>query len=283
MSNPLGTLYIVATPIGHLADITQRALSILNSVSVIAAEDTRHSSYLLKHYQIKTPLIAYHEHNESTRSPELVERLLKGDSIALISDAGTPLISDPGYRLVQLACQAGIAITPIPGPCALIAALSASGLATQGFVFDGFLPSKSTARQQHLRELSSETRSLVFYEAPHRILATIQDMLEIFGIERYAVIARELTKTFETIHGDKLGNLQAWLKNDHNQQRGEFVVIVAGAIPKDKADNSAEIERVLDLLLAELPLKQAASLAAKLLNMPKNLLYKLALAKSQGV
>jgi len=271
-------LYIVATPIGNLGDMSARAIETLKSVDYIAAEDTRHSHKLLVHFAIHTPVLSLHEHNESERSEKLLENLLnKGQTIALISDAGTPLISDPGHRLVKKARQHKIPVIPIPGPCALITALSASGLNCEQFIFEGFLPEKKIARQKKLDTLRYETRTLIFYEAPHRILDLIEDMLAIFGAQRRVVLARELTKTFETIHEGNLEELTTWLNNDRNQQRGEFVVLVEGN--KESLQHSdLEIQRILKLLLDELPIKQAAALAAKITHGKKNKLYAQALA-----
>lgn len=270
-----GTLYIVATPIGNLQDITARAIQTLKSVDLIAAEDTRHSKHLLQQFGINTPLIALHEHNERARSSTLIQRLQKGESIALISDAGTPLISDPGYYLAHIAHQHHIPIVPVPGPCALIAALSASGLPSDRFIFEGFLSAKKTLRFQQLSLLKNETRTLIFYEAPHRILHTLEDMTAIFGLEREAVLARELTKTFETILTGTLENLLMILQQNPIQQKGEFVILIKGAIPIENAAMNTETIRILEILLAELPAKQAAHLAAQITGKKKNELYKL--------
>lgn len=269
-------LYVVATPIGNLEDFSPRAINTLQNVNQIAAEDTRHSHKLLKHFGIVTSVISLHEHNEAVTSKLLLDCLKKNQSIALISDAGTPLINDPGYRLVKLAHQHGIPVIPIPGPCALITALCASGLTCDRFIFEGFLPGKSIARQKKLLEFLHETRTIIFYEAPHRILELIDDMLAVFGPKRYVVLARELTKTFETIHGDNLEQLKIWLNLDRNQQKGEFVVLVEGA----EYLNPYEIDkqRILGILLDELPIKQATSIAAKITHEKKNKLYALALA-----
>jgi 16S rRNA (cytidine1402-2'-O)-methyltransferase len=271
-------LYIVATPISNLQDITLRAIEILKSVNIIAAEDTRHSRTLLQHYGIQTPLIALHDHNERDKSAEILQRVKSGESVALISDAGTPLINDPGYHLVKLAHEMGIKVMPIPGARALITALSAAGLPTDRFTFEGFLESKTTARREQLTALQAEMRTLVFYETPHRILDAINDMKEIFGADREVCIARELTKSFETIHTDTLENLLKWLKADANQQKGEFVVIVRGArAPVEAEEMTAEVRRVLTILLVDLPLKQAVKLAAEITGVKKNLLYNWAL------
>ncbi len=270
------SLYIVATPIGNLEDFSARGIETLQNVDQIAAEDTRHSQKLLKHFGITTPLISLHEHNETASSSILLDCLKKNQSVALISDAGTPLINDPGYRLVKLARQHEIPVIPIPGSCALITALCASGLACDRFIFEGFLPGKGIARQKKLLDFIYETRTIIFYEAPHRILELIDDMLIVFGPKRYVVLARELTKTFETIHGDNLEQLKAWLNSDKNQQKGEFVVLVEGA--KFLARHEIDTQRILGILLDELPIKQATSLAAKITHEKKNKLYALALA-----
>ncbi|MCC6074667.1 16S rRNA (cytidine(1402)-2'-O)-methyltransferase [Pseudomonas sp. GCM10022188] len=278
-----GTLYVVATPIGNLEDISARALRVLREVAQIAAEDTRHSARLLQHFGIATPLVACHEHNEREQGGRLVQRLLAGDDLALISDAGTPLISDPGYHLVRNARAAGVRVVPVPGACALIAALSASGLPSDRFVFEGFLPARSTARRQRLQVLCEEPRTLLFYEAPHRLLECLADLRELFGGARSAVLARELSKTFETIKGAPLDELHDWVAADANQQRGECVLLVEGwQAPEGEDALSAEALRVLDLLLAELPLKRAAALAAEITGVRKNLLYQEALQRQKG-
>lgn len=279
-----GTLYVVATPIGNLDDLSARALKVLSSVALIAAEDTRHSARLMQHFGIGTQLAACHEHNERDGSSRFLERLRAGDDVALISDAGTPLISDPGYHLVRQARAAGLRVVPVPGACALIAALSAAGLPSDRFVFEGFLPAKSVGRRTRLEAVREEPRTLIFYEAPHRILECLQDMRDVFGGERQALLARELTKTFETLQGLPLDQLCEWVAADANQQRGECVVLVAGwQAPEDEAAVSVEAMRVLDLLLAELPLKRAAALAAQITGVRKNLLYQAALERQQDV
>lgn len=273
-----GTLYVVATPIGNLDDISARMLKTLQNVALIAAEDTRHSARLMQHFGINTPLIACHDHNERDQGLRLVERLLAGESIALISDAGTPLISDPGFHLVRAARAAGVPVVPVPGPCALVAALSAAGLPSDRFVFEGFLPARSSGRRQQLEALREEPRTLIFYEAPHRLLESLRDMQTVFGDERVVVLARELTKTFETIKGAPLVELCAWVEADSNQQRGECVLLVEGwRAPEGEESLSAEVLRILQLLLAELPLKRAAALAAEITGVRKNLLYQEAL------
>jgi 16S rRNA (cytidine1402-2'-O)-methyltransferase len=273
-----GTLYVVATPIGNLDDMSARALKVLGEVALIAAEDTRHSVRLLQHFGIQTPLAACHEHNEREEGGRFLTRLLAGDDVALISDAGTPLISDPGYHLVRQARAAGIAVVPVPGPCALIAALSAAGLPSDRFIFEGFLPAKTAGRVARLEQVREEPRTLIFYEAPHRILECLRDMQAVFGDARPALLARELTKTFETLKGLPLSELRAFVEADSNQQRGECVVLVAGwTAPDAEQAVSAEVLRVLDLLLAELPLKRAAALAAQITGVRKNVLYQVAL------
>ncbi len=274
-----GVLYIVATPIGNLGDMTPRAIEVLSAVDVIAAEDTRHSAKLLNHFHIRTPLIALHEHNEREQSADFVRQLNDGRRIALISDAGTPLISDPGFRIVRAARAAGIEVIPIPGACAAIAALSAAGLASDRFAFEGFLPAKSPARVAALENLVRETRTLIFYESPHRIVESLQDMTRVFGSEREAAIARELTKKFETVRVGTLAELERWTQARPENALGEFVVLVTGAPVSDEAD--AESERVLQLLLRELPLKQAAQLAAAITGKKKNALYQRALQLSK--
>lgn len=275
-----GTLYVVATPIGNLEDIGARALRVLREVALIAAEDTRHSARLLQHFGIATPLVACHEHNERDQGGRLVGRLLAGEDLALISDAGTPLISDPGYHLVRNARAAGVRVVPVPGACALIVALSAAGLASDRFIFEGFLPARAAGRRQRLQALVEEPRTLIFYEAPHRLLESLEDMRALFGGERPAVLARELTKAFETIKGASLGELCTWVAADSNQQRGECVLLIEGwQAPVGEEALSAEALRVLDLLLAELPLKRAAALAAEITGVRKNLLYQQALER----
>lgn len=267
---------MVATPIGNLQDITLRALEILKSVDVIAAEDTRHSATLLGHFGIQTKLTALHEHNERTAGEKLIAQIQAGQSVALISDAGTPAISDPGALLVKMAHEADIKVVPIPGANAAITALSASGLLMPRFLFIGFLPAKSSHRKQVLEAITDVPATLVFYEAPHRILECVADLAAILG-ERQMTFARELTKTFETIHHCKLSEALDWLQADPNQQRGEFVLLVEGAPVKDEQTISPEAQRTLECLLAELPLKQAVKLAADISGVKKNALYELAL------
>ncbi len=281
--NMTGCLFIVATPIGNLADITLRALEILKTVDLIAAEDTRHSQQLLSYYGINTPLISLHEHNERQRITELIPQLQAGKQLALISDAGTPLISDPGSLLIQALHHAQIPVVPIPGACAAITALTASGLPAQRFVFEGFLPAKGAARLQRLRELAAETRTIIFYEAPHRIIDLLTQLTEICGGERLATMARELTKTFETIRHDNLTGLTQYVNNDPNQRKGEFVLILQGAEAVESGDEKIqELQRILKILLAEVPLKQAVSLAASITSAKRNLVYNLALKLSEN-
>ncbi|YCA04566.1 16S rRNA (cytidine(1402)-2'-O)-methyltransferase [Pseudomonas sp. AK106] len=264
--------------------MSARALKVLRDVSLIAAEDTRHSLRLMQHFGIPTPLAACHEHNEREEGSRFITRLLAGDNVALISDAGTPLISDPGYHLVRQARAAGIQVIPVPGACALIAALSAAGLPSDRFIFEGFLPAKSVGRKARLELVKEEPRTLIFYEAPHRILECLQDMEEVFGPDRPALLGRELTKTFETLKGLPLSELRAFVEGDSNQQRGECVVLVAGwSEPEGEDVIGAEARRVLDLLLAEMPLKRAAALAAEITGVRKNLLYQVALDKQKSV
>ena len=273
-----GELYIVATPIGNLDDITQRAISILKSVDFIAAEDTRHSARLLQHLDIATPMIAYHEHSDAKRLQKISQLLADGKSIALISDAGTPLISDPGYQLVKAVRQQGINVVPIPGVCAMVTALSVAGMPSDRFVFEGFMPAKKTARSQYLTALAREQRTLIFYESSHRILASVTDMKNILGGDRIAVIARELTKTFETVLDGSLGALVEIITKDANQQRGEFVVIVSGYKKSDEFVSIDEfVIKMMEALLEELPIKKAAAICAKLTGLNKRDLYQCAL------
>jgi len=267
-----GSLYVVATPLGNLGDMSARAVEVLGRVHRIAAEDTRHSRPLLTHFGIQTPLVAYHEHNEAEQSRRLLALLEQGNDVALICDAGTPLVSDPGYRLVRAARDAGIAVIPVPGPSALVAALSVAGLPVDRFVFEGFLPAKAAARRTRLAELAREPRTLVFYESTHRILDTLGDLADIFGPGREAVIARELTKRYETVRGGTLAELNAWLEADPDQRRGEFVVLVHGA-PRGAEPESLDVDRLLRELLPELGVKRAAALAARVTGLPRNQLY----------
>lgn len=279
MTDLTGILYIVATPIGNLQDITQRALETFAQVDLIAAEDTRHSGLLLSHYGIKKPFFALHDHNEQEKAHILVEKLKQGSNIALISDAGTPLISDPGFHLVRQCREAGIRVVPLPGACAAITALCASGIASDRFCFEGFLPAKSKARKDKLENIAEEDRTLIFYESTHRILDTLEDMQAVLGEERYIVLAREMTKTWEAITGNTIKNLREWLLEDPNRTKGEMVLIVEG---KPKSDNNDEISpqavKALELIAEELPLKKAAAIVAELYGYKKNALYQFGLA-----
>lgn len=270
-------LYIVATPIGNLGDISHRAIEVLRRADIIAAEDTRHSSRLTQHFGISTRLVSYHDYSSSGREDAILAELAAGRSVALISDAGTPLISDPGYSLVARARQMQITVIPVPGACALTTALCAAGLPTDRFVFEGFPPHKQGARRQLFESLASEQRTVIFYESPHRIADSVIDMRDVFGEQRQAVICRELTKTWETIHGDSLGALSQWIMADDNNRRGEFVVLIHGAPVVDQDSQLSEADRQLRILLEELPVKQAAALVAKLTGLKKNAVYKRAL------
>jgi 16S rRNA (cytidine1402-2'-O)-methyltransferase len=267
-----GVLYIVATPIGNLADISMRALSVLRDVQLIAAEDTRHSLKLIKQYDIRTPTIALHEHNEIERTQALLSRLKAGENLALVSDAGTPLISDPGYHLVREARGAGIKVVPVPGAAAFVAALSAAGLPSDRFIFEGFLPAKSTARCKALEALKTDLRTLIFYEAPHRIVNLLEDIKLILGTEREICVARELTKSYETLLSGNVESVLTKVTQDPNQQKGEFVVIVGGC-RKVKTSMSAEHSLLLQILLEELPLKQAAAIVARYTGLVKAEVY----------
>ena len=264
-------LYIVPTPIGNLSDITLRAIEVLKSVDCIAAEDTRHSGILLQHLDAKAPMLALHDHNEQQRAGVLIQRIQQGQSIALISDAGTPLISEPGYHLVKACRDAGVKVVPLPGPCAAITALSAAGLPTDRFVFEGFLPAKEKGKEDRLQALADETRTMVFYESPRRVVDTLESMQKVFG-DRLVVAARELTKTFETIHALPLSEMIPWLQEDENRTRGEFVLMVAGKT-ENSDDIPAEVQRTLTLLMKDLPLKKAAALTAEIYGVKKNALY----------
>ncbi len=273
-------LYVVATPIGNLADLSPRAQQILSEVDLVAAEDTRHTGRLLQHFNIKARMISVHDHNERQRSDELISRLSQGQSIALVSDAGTPLISDPGFVLVRAVREAGFDVSPVPGCCAFVAALSASGLPSDRFSFLGFLPAKSGARIAGLERLASNSETLIFYESTHRILDTLTDMAQVFGHDRYVVVARELTKTFETLHGATLAETLLWMKADANQQRGEFVLLVQGAAEAEVTDLDPETLRVLGLVADQLPPKKAAALVAEITGANKKALYQHLIDKS---
>ncbi|TPG11954.1 16S rRNA (cytidine(1402)-2'-O)-methyltransferase [Rhodanobacter glycinis] len=267
-----GCLWVVATPIGHRDDLSARAIATLREVAVIAAEDTRHSRPLLVHHNIDTPLIALHDYNERDAVDAIVRRMAAGDSVALISDAGTPLISDPGFRLVRAARAAGIRCIPVPGACAAIAALSVAGLPSDRFVFEGFLPAKAAARRSRLQELAGDARTVIFYESSHRVAESLADMRDIFGATREAVLARELTKMFETVLGEPLAELAARVAADPDQQRGECVLLVAGR--GEEADAKlAEGQRIFAILREELPPAKAAKMAAAITGAPRKLLY----------
>ena len=272
MQPPAGTLHVVATPIGNLADLSPRALETLRTVAAVCAEDTRHTRQLLAHFGIERPLLALHEHNEADVADRLVARMLGGDSLALVSDAGTPLVSDPGFRLVRAAREAGVRVSPVPGPSAIIAALSVAGLPSDRFSFEGFLPAKAGARRERLAALAGETRTLVFYESSHRIADTLADCVAAFGGERPAVLARELTKLFETVLDGSLAALRARVDADANQRKGEFVLLVQGAA-EDADARVAEGRRVYALLAAELKPSLAAKLAAEITGAPRRALY----------
>ena len=273
-----GCLYITATPIGNREDITLRAIKILHSVDLIAAEDTRHSQKLLRYYGIKTPLLSFHEYNEAVRTTLLCEKLKQGLNIALISDAGTPLISDPGYQLVNSVREAGIKVIPLSGACAAVAALVASGLPADHFVFEGFIPSKGQVRRKKLEDLKNQSRTIIFYESVYRIVDLIYLLNEVFERDRRATIARELTKKFETIYTATLADIKQWITQKSVRQKGEFVVIVAGHVEEKPTEIKEEHHRLLAVLIAELPLKQAVSLATKISGLPRKKLYTLALA-----
>ncbi|MFB9885727.1 16S rRNA (cytidine(1402)-2'-O)-methyltransferase [Balneatrix alpica] len=275
-------LYIVATPIGNLGDITPRALEVLRSVDVIAAEDKRHSQRLLSHFDIRTPMVAVHDHNERQQTEAIVQRLTQGERVAIISDAGTPLISDPGFYLVRAVRQAGFKVVPVPGACALIAALCASGVPTDRFIFEGFLPAKAQAREQSLQAYAQESRTLVCYESPHRILATLEAMHSVWGGERHLVLARELSKTFETFLSGPVAEVLAQVRADANQQKGEMVLIVQGVEKPEQTGISAEGERVMTILLESMSVSQAAAAAAKITGESRKVLYQWALAQQNG-
>jgi 16S rRNA (cytidine1402-2'-O)-methyltransferase len=277
-----GRLYVVATPIGNLGDLSTRAREILQTCSLIAAEDTRHTGNLLKHFGIQTPQLSLHEHNERDRAPELLQRLRQGAQIALVSDAGTPGISDPGFELVRAVAAEGFEIVAVPGPCAAIAALSIGGLPTDRFCFEGFLPARGAARRKRLQSLEAEPRTLVLYEAPHRLREMLEDCAEVFGAERQATVAREITKLHESTYRGTLRDLLGRATTDADVGRGEIVLILAGAPPQPADEGGPDghggaLDRVLKILLAELPLKQAARLAAQITETRDNQAYKRAL------
>ncbi|MCW8830105.1 MAG: 16S rRNA (cytidine(1402)-2'-O)-methyltransferase [Gammaproteobacteria bacterium] len=266
---------MVATPIGNLDDISPRAVETLRAVDLIAAEDTRHSQRLLNHLGVETRMQAYHEHNEEVQAERLIARLQQGESIALISDAGTPLVSDPGYRLLEQAHFQSIKVVPIPGACAAIAAMSVAGLPSDRFSFEGFPPAKQTARLSYLQALKDEPRTMVFYISCHRILETLQDMKVVFGEQRLATFAREVTKTYETIRKATLDELSAWVTDDEMQRKGEIVLVVAGST-RNKSDHPMRDE-ILAALVDELPVKQAAKITSRITGINKNELYEAAL------
>lgn len=280
---PQGTLYVVATPIGNLGDWSPRARDVLAAVDLIAAEDTRHSRRLLQHFGINTPLTAVHAHNEQQRVDELLERLQGGQLLALISDAGTPLVSDPGFPLVRAALQTGIRVSPIPGASAAMAALSVCGLPSDRFVFEGFLPARSSARKKRLEELSGETRTLIFFEAPHRLLESLKDMAEVMGEDRPATLAREITKTFETIRQDALASLAEWVAADEDQQRGECVILVQGADEKEETTevNIGQGALLKSLLAHGVSVKTASAIAVDVLGGSKKTYYQACLDLQQ--
>jgi 16S rRNA (cytidine1402-2'-O)-methyltransferase len=273
-----GRLSVVATPIGNLGDLSARAREVLAGCDLVAAEDTRHTRTLLQHCGIDTPMVSLHDHNERDRAGELVQRMLEGGHVALVSDAGTPAISDPGYWLVRAAAQAGVDVTAVPGACAAIAALSIAGLPTDRFCFEGFLPQQGAARRARLAALATESRTLIFYEAPHRIRDSLDSCAQGFGGAREAVLAREITKHFETIYRGTLDELRERAAQDRDVERGEIVLIVAGAPePEAGQEGNEALDRVLDILLPEMPLKQAAHLAARIAGCRDNEAYKRAL------
>lgn len=271
------TLYIVATPIGNLGDITLRAIETLKNVDLIAAEDTRHSGLLLQHFAIEGRLYPLHDHNEQQKTEALIEKLKSGLSIALISDAGTPLINDPGYHLVKACYRNQITVVPVPGACAAITALSVSGLPTDRFCYEGFLPGKSKARIDLLTQLKQEPRTVVFYESTHRILDSLQDMLDVYGPEKIVVLAKELTKSWETIIHSPLKDLIEWLKADDNRRKGEFVLIVEGYDKVNEQEIDPDAIKLLNRLQQEIPLKKAAGIVAEIYGLKKNQLYQLGL------
>lgn len=281
MQNKSGILYVVATPIGNLQDMSFRAVEILKKVDRIAAEDTRHSGPLLKHFCIDKPTLSLHEFNEREKHKTIIEHLQQGESVALISDAGTPLVSDPGFRLVREARAQGIKVVPVPGACAAIAALSVAGIPTDRFVFEGFLPAKAESCRHYLEKLLHEKRTLIFYEAPHRLLATLESMQTVFGASRHAVVARELTKIHETVLTKPLDALVEHFKKHTVEQKGEIVILVEGIDEEESETKEVVPENVLAILMEELPLKQATNLASKITGERKNVLYDLALEKKE--
>ncbi len=274
-----GTLYVVATPIGNLGDMVPRAVEILKAVALVAAEDTRHSGRLLRHFGVAVPLVSYHDRSGRDRCEAVLATLAAGEDVALISDAGTPLISDPGYRLVRAARDAGFPVSPVPGPCAAVAALSAAGLPSDRFVFEGFLPARAGERRRRLGELATEPRTLILYEAPHRILDTLEDLVALLGAERELILAREITKAFETFVAGSAEEVRARVQADTDQRRGELVLVVAGAPERPAA--MGDWDHVLEPLLEALPLKQAVALATRITGGARNLIYQRALELRQ--
>ncbi len=275
-----GTLFVIATPIGNLGDITARARDTLAAADLVAAEDTRHSGRLLASLGIERPMLSLHEHNEADRAPEVIAKLRAGQSVALVTDAGTPLVSDPGYRVVAAARAEGLRVVPIPGACAAIAALSVAGLPTDRFCFEGFLPAKGGARRTRLAALARETRTLVFYEAPHRVAETLADLAQAFGADRAGVLARELTKLHETVYADALGALAARAATDADMTRGDAVIVVAGAVATEDGDaaaGSVDVRTLLRALLAELPVSRAVDVVVKATGQRRNRVYAMAL------
>lgn len=274
-------LYVVATPIGNLADITIRAQEVLEMVDIIAAEDTRHTKRLLNHLGVQKPLLAAHDHNEAFAAGTIVEKLQSGMNVALVSDAGTPLIADPGFHVAKEVADAGFDVIPVPGACAVITALCAAALPTDRFIFDGFLPAKTSGRKQYFASVKNEERTLVVYESPHRILESLKDLQNELGEDKEIVVARELTKTFETFLRGTVASILATMEADSNQQRGEFVVMIRGALAKKKLDVPQDAIDLVVLLSEELPMKKAAALAAKHTGFKKNQLYQLALEQKE--
>lgn len=280
ISADFGTLYVVATPIGNLGDMTPRAVEVLQTVNLIAAEDTRHSAKLLQYYGISTKLVAYHDFSNQQRLDKILASLSDGQSVALISDAGTPLISDPGYELVSQARNVGVQVVPIPGACALVSALSVSGLPSNQFIFEGFLPAKSSGRKKCLSKVKSESRTVIYYESPHRLVDSLEDMRQVFGGERYIVLARELTKTYETVLSGSIDDVVEMVEEDANQRKGEFVVLLKGVEQQVNSTISEEVERLMAVLMDELSLKQASAIAAKVTGLKKRDLYQWGLEQS---
>ncbi|KEI72513.1 16S rRNA (cytidine(1402)-2'-O)-methyltransferase [Endozoicomonas elysicola] len=275
-------LYIVSTPIGNLGDMTPRAIEVLRQVDIIAAEDTRHSKRLMNHFGIDTPLTPCHDHNERHQAEMIIRRMQAGETVALISDAGTPLISDPGFYLVRSVREAGFRVVPVPGACAFIAALSVSGLPTDRFYFEGFLPAKGAGRRKRIESLAAFSNTWGVYESPHRIMELLDDLVTVLGSERYIALAREITKTFETILAGTVSEVQAILESDSNQQRGEFVVLVEGHKEKKDSEIGRDIEKMLQRLMVDLPIKKAAAVVADLTGLRKKDLYELGLSIKAG-